>query len=387
MLCHLPRIGPFACAIASPYAFFTAWRQKRDSPTFEHFRPLPDHRLPGLSVVIAARNEELALETALRSLLEADYPQLQIVLVDDRSDDDTYGVAERLQREHPNSSRLELLRIRELPDGWLGKVHAMHCGLQRAEGDLVLLADADVRFSPEALKRGVSAHQVLGVDHLVAAPLLETEGFFEQSMIAYWYLLFSVRFQPADTYHRRNAYMGIGAFNLLSRKALQECDDLRPLRFQVIDDFNLGRLIKVLGLRQGYALSGEHLRIRWFDGVYGAVRGLEKNTYAATDYRPGLLLLTAIAVAVPVWLPLISGLYWGLGWGVLSWLAFASWGLLMPRAFGLSRLAGLGFPFAGIVLAWSMLRSAYLCEKRQGIQWRDSFYPLKVLKEHHWRFH
>ena len=100
---------------------------------------------PALSVVVPARDEARTIEPALASLLAQDYPGLEVVLVDDRSTDGTSAIIDRLAASNP---QIAAVHVRELPAGWLGKVHALQRGFERARGDFVLFTDADIHFAP-----------------------------------------------------------------------------------------------------------------------------------------------------------------------------------------------------------------------------------------------
>src|SRR6478609_8347498 len=114
----------------------------------------PQHTaLPSLTIVVPARNEEAEIEAALRSLLQLNYPQYQVVAVNDRSTDKTGEIMERLAAEPSSAGKLRVLHVRDLPSGWLGKVHAMWLGSQRntaqisaaqqTASDWLLFTDAD----------------------------------------------------------------------------------------------------------------------------------------------------------------------------------------------------------------------------------------------------
>src|SRR6476659_8959119 len=98
--------------------------------TQPEWNPPQDIVLPSLTIVVPARNEEAEIEAALRSLLQLNYPQYQIVAVNDRSTDQTGAIMERLAAEPAAQSKLRVIHAHELPSGWLGKVHAMWLGSQ-----------------------------------------------------------------------------------------------------------------------------------------------------------------------------------------------------------------------------------------------------------------
>jgi glycosyltransferase involved in cell wall biosynthesis len=107
---------------------------------------------PKVSIVVPARNEERKIEPAIVSMLSQRYPRLEVVVVDDRSTDRTGAILDGLVEREP---RLEAVHLRELPSGWLGKNHALQRGAERATGDWLLFADADVTMAPDAVSRAV----------------------------------------------------------------------------------------------------------------------------------------------------------------------------------------------------------------------------------------
>jgi glycosyltransferase involved in cell wall biosynthesis len=128
--------------------------------------PVPS-RWPRLSVIIPACNEAAHLESAVETLVQQDYSDLEIILVNDRSTDATGAIIDRLAKNDP---QIRALHIRKLPGGWLGKVHALHCGVAKARGEWLLFTDADVHFAPETLRRALAHVLQLQADHLALIP-------------------------------------------------------------------------------------------------------------------------------------------------------------------------------------------------------------------------
>ena len=109
--------------------------------------------MPRVSIIVPARNEAEHIEAALVSLLQLDYPDYEVIAVDDRSNDATGVILDRLAshwRAHGEASdhRLKVLHVSDLPQGWLGKVHAMWKAAQQATGEWLLFTDADVSSVP-----------------------------------------------------------------------------------------------------------------------------------------------------------------------------------------------------------------------------------------------
>src|SRR5258707_15548330 len=122
-------------------------------PWVKDFPPAPDTECPRASILFAARDEEEKLPAALATLMEIDYPELEVVAVDDRSQDATGRILDEFAAVHP---RLGVVHITQLPAGWLGKPHAVQKAYEASKGDWLLFTDADVRFKPDALRRAIA---------------------------------------------------------------------------------------------------------------------------------------------------------------------------------------------------------------------------------------
>src|SRR5512133_478831 len=110
----------------------------------------PGSPQPRVSLIVSALNEAATIEPALRSLLAIDYPDLELIVINDRSTDATPAIIERVAADAP---RMRVVHLRELPSGWLGKNHALHQGAAIATGDYLLFTDADAVFAPSAVAR------------------------------------------------------------------------------------------------------------------------------------------------------------------------------------------------------------------------------------------
>ncbi len=368
------------CALVGALFWAYAVRAYRGAyrPRFLEDAPVPEGPLPPLRVVVPARNEEGRIAEAVRSLLSQRYPALRVVAVDDRSTDCTGEILDRIQKEDP---RLAVVHVGELPPGWLGKPHALHVGVQGATEAWVLFTDGDVVFGPEALARAVGYAERQALDHLAVFPHLELRGIGERAVVAVFGILFGVRQELGGvTDPRSRGHIGIGAFNLVRRTALEAIGGLEGLRLAVADDVELGRLVKAAGLRQGFLFSRGTVRVRWQEGVRGFVEGLEKNAFASAGFRTTrALVLAAGLLAAHTLAPL----------AVLSPRPFARacaawvWGCLVVAYAGLRQLVGgprwlvLLHPLASLALPLALLRSTWRAVRRGGIEWRGTFYPLE----------
>ena len=149
----------------------------------------PPQAWPKLSIVIPACNEAAALESALRSVLEQDYPDLEIILIDDRSTDGTAAIVDRMAAADP---RILAIHVEQLPEGWLGKVHALDLGAAKAGGSWLLFTDADVHMAPGTLRRAIAYAAQHSIDHLAAVPDLWPSSLLVDAVLALFCRTFMV---------------------------------------------------------------------------------------------------------------------------------------------------------------------------------------------------
>src|SRR3954454_16467803 len=136
---------------------------------------------PRVSVIIPACNEEENIQDALESVLTQDYPNLQVITVNDRSSDQTGAILDRMAASHP---MLKIVTITVLPSNWLGKNNALHTGASNSAGEWLLFADADVVMDQSAIARAVRYAIDHDVDHLAIAPRAVVGGFLAKVFLA-----------------------------------------------------------------------------------------------------------------------------------------------------------------------------------------------------------
>lgn len=344
-------------------------------------RPRAGGDLPTLTVVSAARDEAARVEHAVRSLLEQDYPGLQVIVVEDRSTDETGAILDRLARE---DARLRVLHVTSLPNGWLGKCHALARGAAESRGDWILFTDGDVWMKRDALRRAVSLALELEADHLAVSADLDFHTFGERIFIGYFSALFFASQKPWDAPNPGSkAHVGIGAFNLVRREAYELAGGHERLRLEVLDDMALGLIVKQAGGRSWFAFHDGYVRVRWHEGVRGLVRGVEKNSFAALRYRVGETIASVtfqfLGTMAPAFGWLLPGL-WPKVFAAAGWLGL----FLLYRAVGRNlRIAWWDFmlaPVGAALFSYAILRSMALTLARGGVVWRGTRYDLDTLR-------
>jgi glycosyltransferase involved in cell wall biosynthesis len=240
------------------------------------------------SVIVAARDEESRIEDTVRHLLAQRDARLEVIVVDDRSIDRTGEILERLTRQ---DDRVRTQRIDELPDGWLGKCHACHLGASSARGDWLLFTDADCWLKPDVIARALRVAEREGADHVTLTPGIVATSLGARA----WHLAFLISLSnwfSGVNRDRPKSYLGLGAFNLVRAAAYRECGGYEALRLTVLYDVRLGLLIRRAGKRTRGFIGGDDVECHWGTTVRGMIHVMEKNYFAAIDFR----LATALEI-------------------------------------------------------------------------------------------
>jgi len=331
------------------------------------------------SVVIAARDEEARIEQTIRRLLDQRGVDTEFILVDDRSADRTGEILRRLAQD---DARVRVKRVDLLPDGWLGKCHACHVGASAATGDWILFTDADCWLKPDVLARALLVAQKAEADHVTLCPGTVITGLGTRA----WHLLFLlslVNWFSGVNRDKPKSYLGLGAFNLVRASAYRQCGGYAALRLTVVDDVKLGLLLRRAGKRTRAFLGVDDVECHWGTTVGSMVRLMEKNYFAILDFKLRLVLagtLFTILVLSILTAGLVSGTAAGLAAG-LSPLSLILPAGLLARRLGWSWLGALGVPFMIPVFLYSLLNSTWVTLRQGGVRWRDTFYPLDLLRK------
>lgn len=360
-----------------------AVRAIRATPVLAETNPPPPAQWPRVSIIIPACNEAGTIEAAVRSQLAQDYPDIEFVLINDRSTDGTGEIIERLAAA---DARVRAMHIDRLPEGWLGKVNALHTGVRESSGAWLLFIDADVHLAPTTIRDAIAYCTARDREHLALLPTFNPASFWLDVALASFMRLGIIGARPwAIENPRSRASIGVGAFNLVKRAALERTPGFAWLRMEVVDDIGLGQLLKRSGVRSSLALGRDRVSLHWYHSLPEMLRGTEKNAFAALarfDYLRLLafvLIYPALEISpllafLPVsvnWLPGVGGV--ALLCAVFAIALIARW-LRQPL------LPGLLFPFGAVLVAFAALRSGVLALVRGGLMWRGTLYPTALLR-------
>jgi hypothetical protein len=364
-----------------PLLTLAAWAGARDRRfVLERAAPQSQKDPPLLSVIIPARNEEAVIARAVRSALAQDWPNLEVLVVNDASEDQTHQRALEAGQGDP---RLRVVSGRPLPAGWLGKPSACWHGQSLAGGELLLFVDADVELDPQAARRCVEVMQErqLGLVSLWGSWVMDSFWMRVTQPVVGGFVRGAHPLDRCNDPQDPTAFAN-GQLILTSRQAYARFGGHEAVRDQVLEDVRLAQVAQRSGVKLGMFLAPQLFRVRLYTTLPELWSGMVKNFYHGMDRKPALALLAAAFVAGTTLTPpltLALGLWWGAPWLVaaslwsLLWMPlyrlWADRGLELPGAYALTHPLGTAV-LTGIILTsmWRGVRGRPTVWKGRQVQ-------------------
>ncbi|MCB8981382.1 MAG: glycosyltransferase [Ardenticatenaceae bacterium] len=260
---------------------------------FPRLKPTQHTTHPKLSILIPARNETAVIDQTIRALLQQTYPNFELILLDDQSDDGTGDTATKAAN---GDTRFQLMTGTPLPPGWLGKNWACHQLSQAATGDYLLFADADVCWAPEALAALVTRAQTEQADLLTVWPTQQTETWAERLVVPLmsFAILCYLPILPVHFTHLPAFAAANGQCLLFRRSAYEQIGGHTAVRNNVIEDVALAKAIKSHKLRLRMADGNRLVSCRMYQNWPKVRAGFAKNILAGHGGSIPFLLLSTI---------------------------------------------------------------------------------------------
>ncbi len=337
---------------------------------------------PRVSIIVPACNEELNIEKGLLSLLSQHYENLEIIVVDDRSTDSTANILIRMQNSYP---QLVVHTVTGLPDGWMGKSHALSVGASLATGEYLLFTDADTVMEETTVSRAVHYMKTRNADHLTLIFSNSSHNWLLDCLISDTGAGLLLMFKPWRVREKKSRFfIGVGAFNLLKGSVYRAVGGHETIRMHPIDDMMLGKVVKKNGYSPECLLAGDYVRVPWYHSVSAMINGLMKNMFAVVHYRLSLIPFLLVGVTIVSVFPL-----WGMifGSGYVRFFCLIALGVRIMLFYGGMKYQRLpawyvvGSLFSPYITLYIIIKSTMTTIINGGIEWRGTVYSLDEMKK------
>lgn len=346
----------FVMFCGTVYNFFLAPRlEKMPNPT----------SFPKVSLLIPARNEAKNMDTLLPLLSAIEYPQLEILILNDHSEDETA----QMIREY--GGKVRLIEGRELPLDWLGKNWACEQLAENAKGEILIFCDADVKMAQRSVAATVGMMQMQRLDALTCLPKQIMETWAEKAVLPVLLFLPLLGFVPLNQIPKISMpalSVGCGQWFAFTRRAYEILGRHESVKDVIVEDMALGRRVKEKGLILGAVISSNFVATRMYTSFSTVWMGFSKNLayLTGTGYiRPPLILVATLLLY-------LSPLFFVLG-GKLIWLLPLSL-LLMVRLlsvqiFNEPKFGWLWSPLGAVIIPLMGIRS-WWGYRQKNVEWK-----------------
>lgn len=378
---------PIAFALFAVWVYIFSSRSRfPDHSLFEAFdtQRVPD-RWPTLSVIIPARNEAEVLRYTLSTVLSFYYPYLEVLLVDDCSDDGTAELAEEIAAG-AGQAAFQVVRGTPPPPGWRGKLWALEQGVRASTGEWLLFTDADIRFLPNLARDLVrmALHQRFRMASLLV--LLRTETFWDRLLLPSFFFFFHLLYPFHWVRNARSrTAAAAGGCILVERAALEHAGGLAAVRHAWIDDVALAGLLKRSGASIYLGATVQAASFRRYGTLQSLRRMVARSAFTQLRYSWLLLAATLLGLGFVFVLPPFASLLVTVGVVgyndlfleyVLSFAVGCTLGLMILaytpalRIYRLPVVWGLTLPAAALVYALMTVESALVHTFGPGAHWK-----------------
>lgn len=354
--------------------------------------PLPPDP-PRATILIPAKDEQERIADCVQSALNQNYPDFQVIAINDRSGDRTGQVMDEIAGR---DARLSVVHIRdgELPEGWTGKCNALQTAVKQADGQWLLLVDSDVVLAPDALAAAIQLGIEKECDLVTLLPRLECHGFWEPLLVplagAATLAMYIVALTNND--HLPRTAFANGQFILIRRSTYDAMGGHARVRDRFCEDIEMARYLKANGSKVRISWGTDFAAVRMYSSLASIFRGWARIFFAGSVGRPWRILL-GMAFVIFCSLSAYAAIVWGIyrfinpvnaygaiGWAIagVSHLAIMTYLLtILYRWTGNSAANALAFPLGGPMLIGIFIRALWMCATGK-VEWRGTKYSHRM---------
>lgn len=367
------------------FPLFVLWRLSR-SRSLDAESAAPPVDPPLVTVVLPARNEAVHVTACVRSILSSTYPALELIVVDDHSDDGTGDLA---RAAIGDDRRARVIVPPPLPDDWFGKQWACWTATREARGTILLFADADTRHTPELVTRAVNAQRSRQSDLLSVIGRQEMLTFWERMLQPQFFGVLAVRYGDTEWLERSpfaHDKIANGQCFLMPRESYDFVGGHESVKHNVAEDLMLAQQVFRHGRRVSMVLGLDQLSTRMYTSLGEIIRGWGKNIYAAGRYTVpggavgrliytvvlvpsmGLMLIPFVQIALA--LAGVISRDWIID-GVIGYVIICIWGFIVMSAMGARPWASPLYPIGSLM---AMYIGLYATVRGSRVEWKGRRY-------------
>jgi chlorobactene glucosyltransferase len=360
----------------------------RQSPMLESFdRTTSLNRYPKVSVILPARNEERYIARCLDSLLGQDYPNFEIIAINDSSTD---GTGEIMKAYAANDLRVMHIEASPKPEGWTGKNWACYQGYLQARGELLMFTDADSKHLPSTMSLAVGHLISENLEALTAVPRLICNDFWTKMTLPILATFLHTRFSPirVNDPTTKTGYF-FGSFFIITRNTYEAIGTHEGVKEELVEDGALGGKVKASKFRMKMVRGESHIDAVWARDLSTLWQGLRRlmipiyyqDKVDAYKMAIAVFFILFAPFASLSYLPVVASFAGNISFQMLFGLQISAITLIMVTTAVQCRLAifespvyALAAPLSGALISLSFMLAIADAKKKGAVSWRDRKY-------------
>lgn len=363
-------------------------RSLKYSPKFEEVKKFVPKPIPRVSVIVPALNEEKYIGRCLRTLLDQDYSNLEIISIDDGSTDSTLLTMKSVA---PTDHRLRVLEAGQRPAGWVGKNWACFIGYENSTGDILIFTDADTVHSQQTVTLAVNHMLREDLSAITAIPKLVADDFLTCVTLPLLSVFLQTKFSPLKVNDSANnlGYF-FGSFFAIIRGEYEYIGTHKEVHTEIIEDGAIGSLVKERGIRMKMFRGEDCVDALWArdrQGLWNGLLRLLVPMHRDQGKKSGPMVVAIAFLMVFPFIALPTGIYFtllvessflGL---LLAGAALVAVCVMMMTTIHIlsqslknSKKLALGSPIGAAVITLSLVISMLRANKPQSFAWKGRTY-------------
>jgi chlorobactene glucosyltransferase len=383
-------LAAIMASVFGVWLYFLTYMTKsfRQSPMLESFDRTSISRFPKVSVILPARNEGRYIARCLDSLLGQDYPNFEIIAINDSSTD---GTGEIMKAYAANDLRVMHIDASPKPEGWTGKNWACYQGYLRARGELLMFTDADSKHLPSTMSFAVGHLMSENLEALTAVPRLICNDFWTKMTLPVLATFLHTRFSPirVNDPNTKTGYF-FGSFFIITRITYETIGTHKGVKEELVEDGALGGKVKASKFRMKMVRGEPHIDAVWARDLPTLWQGLRRFMIPVYYQDKVDAYMMAMAVFFILFAPFASMPYLPVAsfagntsFQILFGLQISAIALIIITTAVQCRLAifespvyAFAAPLGGALISLSFISAIADAKKKGAVSWRDRKYVI-----------
>ena len=358
----------------------------RYTPLLDKFDQKPHHN-PRVSVILPARNEENFIQKCLDSLTAQDYPNYEIITIDDSSEDSTGSIIAQYAKKN---SKVIHVSAGPKPEGWMGKNWACMEGYKKVTGELLLFTDADTKFEKNVISLAVSHLESFSLDALTAIPKMVCLDFWTRITLPVLSTFLHTRFSAMRVNDpTKNTGYFFGSFFTIRKKTYDAVGTHEGVKHEIIEDGALGKKVKESGHKMKMVRADHLIDAVWardWSTLWNGLKRLmiplflQNGKIAVGIFFAVLFLLFMPYVMLAYSIPFVNSSFSSniiFASSISSSVLLYSACLIDSRALGIKTKHAICSPLGSLIVVSGFLTGLLHAKTNVGVSWRGRKYSMK----------